>query len=127
MKILTLSLERKIKSIIPLKIKTSIVNLITSEFVGYVIKLINPKFNFFNGFYDYKYVSNKEAALIFFGIWVYIKGFFSSTVSPSAIEGALTNSICESSILWPVIPARMYPVAHNSKKSNSVTHQCLST
>ena len=70
MKILSSSHERKLKSIIPLRFKEFfLVDLITSQFIGCLIKFLNPKFNLFNGFYDYKNLSNKEAALIFFGIW----------------------------------------------------------
>lgn len=69
MKINSASLERKFKSLIPSKLKVLLVDILTSELIGFMIKSYNPKFNFFNGFYDYKHLTYKEAALIFFGIW----------------------------------------------------------
>jgi FkbM family methyltransferase len=68
-KIKTTSIERKIKYLIPQKLKQIITNFLTSSLFGRIIKLLNPKFNLFNGYYNFSLVKNKEAAKIFFGIY----------------------------------------------------------
>ena len=93
MKILSSSHERKLKSIIPLRFKEFLVDLITSQFIGCLIKFLNPKFNLFNGFYDYKNLSNKEAALIFFGIWESAEIRFSRRFIDTQIIVELGSSI----------------------------------
>jgi len=69
MLIKTKSLERKIKYLIPNNIKKIIVNIISHQYIGFLIKKFGIKINLFGGFFDYSRVSNHEAALIFWGIW----------------------------------------------------------
>lgn len=63
------SIERKIKNLIPSFFKKLIVKILTISLFGFIIKLINPRTNFLGGSFDYKNVSNKEAAEIFYGFW----------------------------------------------------------
>ena len=65
MLIKTKSLERKIKSLISLKFKKTIVRFFVNSFTGLIIKKINKKINLYNGIFDYSLVSNHEAASIF--------------------------------------------------------------
>ena len=69
MLIKTKSLERKIKYLIPNNIKKIIVNIISHQYIGFLIKKSGIKINLFGGFFDYSRVNNHEAALIFWGIW----------------------------------------------------------
>ena len=82
------SLERKIKRLVPSLFKTIIVKILTNKFFGKVIKIINPKKNLFGGVFDYKNVSHKEAAEIFFGFW-------ESSEIRFAMQYAKSNTIIE--------------------------------
>jgi len=65
----TISFERKLKSIIPNFIKKIIILIIVNSVVGFFIKMLKLKKNMFGGIFDYKCVSNEEAAKIFWGVW----------------------------------------------------------
>ncbi len=82
------SLERKIKRLVPSLLKTIIVKTLTNKFFGKIIKIINPKKNLLGGIFDYKNVSHKEAAEIFFGFW-------ESSEIRFAMEYAKSNTIIE--------------------------------
>ena len=64
----TTALERKIKYLIPKNIKKIIVNIISNSVIGYLLKKLKINKNLLGGFFDYSIVTNKEAALIFWGI-----------------------------------------------------------
>ena len=65
----TTSFERKLKNIIPNFVKKTILLLIINSTDGFCIKLLKLQTNMFGGMFDYKCVSNEEAAKIFFGVW----------------------------------------------------------
>ena len=68
-KVKTASTERKLKALMPVKIKSIIASILQSPFAGNLIKKSGVRFNMFGGYFDYSLVSNTEAAQIFFGIW----------------------------------------------------------
>lgn len=59
----------KVKRLIPSPLKTIIVKFLTYKLFGLIIKTINPKKNLLGGVFEYKNVSDKEAAEIYFGFW----------------------------------------------------------
>ena len=61
--------KKNIKNFIPSRIKELIVKFLTNNFFGKVIKLINLKKTVRGGTFDYRNVSDREAAEIFFGFW----------------------------------------------------------
>ena len=93
MLIKTKSLERKIKSLISLKFKKTIVRFFVNSFTGLIIKKINKKINLYNGIFDYSLVSNHEAASIFFGIWESAEIRFAKRFAKSKIIIELGSSV----------------------------------
>lgn len=69
MEVVTRSIERKIKSIIPSNIKKIAVNLLCNSFFGKALKKLGIRYNLFGGYFDYSQVSDVEAAKIFWGAW----------------------------------------------------------
>ena len=65
----SVSLERKIKSLIPNNVKKLILFFLTSRILGKIIKISKIKSNLFGGKFDYDLVSDVEAARIFWGVW----------------------------------------------------------
>lgn len=65
----TVSLERKLKSLLSPKIKNFIIYFLLSSYIGKAIKFFNIRWNLFGGRFDYSLVSDKEAAKIFWGLW----------------------------------------------------------
>lgn len=63
------SIERKIKSLIPSKIKNIFLLIFINSYVGKLIKFLKIKFNLFGGRFNYALVSDIEASKIFFGLW----------------------------------------------------------
>jgi FkbM family methyltransferase len=89
----TESIERKIKSLIPLKLKNLIINFFVNNFTGFIIKKLKIKFNLFNGIFNYNLVSNYEAASIFFGIYESAEIRFSKRFAKSKIIIELGSSV----------------------------------
>ena len=89
----TNSIERKVKSIIPQKVKKLLLKIIVNSFSGYLIKHSNIKFNLFNGIFDYKLVTNYQAALIFFGVWESAEIRFAKRFAKSSIIIELGSSV----------------------------------
>ena len=69
MRLITSSLERKFKKILPSFIKNFTILLLCNSFFGKLIKFFKIKTNLFGGFFDYSLVSDKDAARIFWGVW----------------------------------------------------------
>ena len=65
----SVSLERKLKSIVPNNIKDFVLSFLTSPTVGKIIKTSKINSNLFGGKFDYDLVSDMEAAKIFWGVW----------------------------------------------------------
>ena len=65
----SVSLERKIKSIIPNNIKKLVISFLTRPILGKIIKITKINSNLFGGTFDYDLVCDVEAARIFWGVW----------------------------------------------------------
>jgi hypothetical protein len=89
----TKSIERKIKSLIPLKLKNLILNFFVNCFTGFIIKKLKIKFNLYNSIFNYNFVSNNEAAAIFFGIYESAEIKFSKRFAKSKIIIELGSSV----------------------------------
>ena len=89
----TTALERKIKYLIPKNIKKIIVNIISNSVIGYLLKKLKINKNLLGGFFDYSIVTNKEAALIFWGIWESAEIRFSKRFADTKVIIELGSSI----------------------------------
>ena len=69
MRLITSSLERKFKKILPSFFKNFTIFLLCNNYFGKLIKFFKIKTNLFGGFFDYSLVSDKDAARIFWGVW----------------------------------------------------------
>ena len=89
----TSSIERKIKSIIPLSLKKLFYWVLTNSLVGYFLKCLKIKKNLFGGVFDLSNVSNKEAASIFWGFWESAEIRFSKRFANSKTIVELGSSV----------------------------------
>ena len=62
-------LDIKLKKLIPNSFKSIIAKILINNFFGKIIRFFNPKNTLNSGVFDFKNVSDKEAAQIFFGLW----------------------------------------------------------
>lgn len=65
----TKSLERFVKSLIPLNLKKFLLFFLVNSFVGKLLKSLKISWNLFGGKFNYSLVSDRDAAKIFWGIW----------------------------------------------------------
>ena len=93
MKVITSSLERKIKSLIPSSIKTILLLFFVNKVFGKFIKLLKIRWNLFGGYFDYSLVSDTEAACIFWGIWESAEIRFSKRFATSKTIIELGSSV----------------------------------
>lgn len=63
------SLERKLKSIIPSRIKKIVVDIMCKPSIGKLIQLIQPRKSLDGAAFNYRLVDPSTAAKIFFGVW----------------------------------------------------------
>lgn len=89
----SVSLERKIKSLIPNNGKKFILFFLTSSIFGKIIKISKIKSNLFGGKFDYDLVSDVEAARIFWGVWESAEIRFSKRFAQTDMIVELGSSI----------------------------------
>ena len=89
----TSSIERKIKSIIPLNLKKLIYWVLASSLLGYFLKCLKIRKNLFGGVFDLSNVSNNEAARIFLGLWESAEIRFSKRFANSKTIVELGSSV----------------------------------
>jgi FkbM family methyltransferase len=65
----TVSLERKIKSLIPASIKKIATTMICNSVIGRLIQLIQPKSSLDGASFNYKLIHPTAAAKVYFGVW----------------------------------------------------------
>ncbi len=65
----TKSFERKFKAFFPRKVKFALARIICNKYIGKLIKFLNFKKTILGGYFNFRLVSDIQAAKIFFGIW----------------------------------------------------------
>ncbi|MCA9509634.1 MAG: FkbM family methyltransferase [Myxococcales bacterium] len=89
----TRSIERRMKSVLPSRLKSVVARLLTSRGMGRLVKALNPRGNLFGGVYDYSLVSDRDAAQIFFGVWESAEIRFSKRFADNPVVVELGSSV----------------------------------